>query len=207
MAARQYNSTQRAKSSSQTRDAILESAAALFAANGYAKTTLPEIARGAGVANNTVNTSVGGKVDVFLALLERSTGAEVIGQTLARIEATDDGAEALALTAYAYRQSFETAGAIISVLDEAGRHDPAIERANAEARSVYRMRLDGVAAHLRAIGALASSIDDGTASDVLWFYFGFSSWPQLIALGWAPDRIERWLAERAADALLVDPFN
>jgi AcrR family transcriptional regulator len=202
VAARQYNSTHRQKSSMQTRTTVLDSAAELFARNGYAKTTVPEIARLAGVATNTVYSSVGGKVEVFLALLERGTGAQVIDETLARIEATVDAAEVLALTAYAYRRSFESAREVISVLDEAGRHDPAIAQANDDAQSLYRSRLDRIAAHLRTIGALAPSVDERTASDVLWFYFGFGTWPQLRGVGWNPEQIENWLAARAQDALL-----
>lgn len=202
MAARQYNSTRREQSSLQTRGAILESAAELFAANGYAKTTIQEIARNAGVATTTIYSSIGGKVEVFLGLLEGGTEAQIIGETLASIEATDNASEVIALTAFAYRRSFESAGAVISVLDEAGRHDEAIARAIENAQRLYRSRLDGVAAHLRDIGALAASVDDATASDVLWFYFGFIAWPQLRGLGWAPDRIESWIAARAEEALL-----
>lgn len=187
----------------QTRGAILESAAELFAANGYAKTTIPEVARRAGVATNTVYASVGGKAEVFLALLERATGAQIIDETLARIDVTDNASEVILLTAYAYRRSFEIAGTVISVLDEAGRHDGAIARAIDDAQSLYRSRLDRIAAHLRSIGALSASVDDGTASDVLWFYFGFATWPQLRGLGWDPDRIESWIASRAAEALLA----
>ncbi|HEX4443886.1 MAG TPA: TetR/AcrR family transcriptional regulator [Galbitalea sp.] len=202
MVTRRYLSTLREQSSQRTREAILDAAAELLATNGYAKTTLAAVARRAGVAANTVYASVGGKAELFLALLERGTGADVIDETLTRIDSTADPRESIALVAFAYRRSFESARAVISVLDEAGLHDPAIAAAVDESRRLYRGRLDGVAAHLRSIGALAPSVGDDEASDVLWFYFGFAAWPQLRELGWDPDRIEAWLADRAAEALL-----
>jgi AcrR family transcriptional regulator len=200
--ARAYNSPARALSTQQTRDAILTAAEELIGEYGYAKTTIDQIAIRAGVASNTVYANVGGKRDLFLALLDRGTGAEVIDETLTRIDETDDGAAAIALVAFAYRRSFETAGAVLSVLDEAGRHDPAIADAVAASERLYRGRLDRVGMHLREIGALREGLAAREVSDVLWFYFGFTAWPQLRGLGWKADRVESWLAARATEALI-----
>ncbi len=202
MAARAYNSQLRTLTSQQTRDAILSAAEELLGSFGYAKTTIDQIARRAGVATNTVYTNVGGKHEVFLALLARGSDAEVLDETLDRIDATDDGAAAIALVAFAYRSSFETAGAVLSVLEEASRHDASIAAAVADSERLYRGRLDRVGAHLRASGALKPSLDEREVSDVLWFYFGFTAWPQLRELGWEPERVESWLAARATEALI-----
>ncbi len=201
MAPRQYNSVLREQSSLHTRVSILDAAERLLETKGYAKTTVAEIARLAGVATNTVYTSVGGKAEVFLALLERGTGADVIDETLAKISITPDPSEVMRLVAYAYRRSFESTGAVISVLDEAALHDAAIAGAIADAQRLYRARLDRVADHLEKLGALA--IDGTSASDVLWFYFGFTAWPLLRGLAWDPGRIEAWLAHQASNALLL----
>jgi len=58
VAPRAYNSVRRELASIQTRDAILSAAVELFGSGGYARTTIAEIARRAGVATNTVYTSV-----------------------------------------------------------------------------------------------------------------------------------------------------
>jgi AcrR family transcriptional regulator len=77
VAPRAYNSVRRELASIQTRDAILSAAVELFGSGGYARTTIAEIARRAGVATNTVYTSVGGKPDLVTALIERAPGANV----------------------------------------------------------------------------------------------------------------------------------
>jgi AcrR family transcriptional regulator len=200
--ARAYRSAVREDSSRRTRDAILAALAGLLEENGYAHSTVGEVARRAGVAVNTVYASVGGKDDLFLALLERGISARLIDEALDRIDAATSGAESLALVADAYRRSFESDGAVISALDEAARSGPAIAAGVDEARRVYRGRLDRVGRHLREIGTLAPGLTDDEVSDVLWFYFGFAAWPQLRAQGWKPGRIEAWLAARAGDALL-----
>jgi AcrR family transcriptional regulator len=197
----------REQSSLQTRDAILDAAAVLLGKLGYAKTTIAEVARRAGVATNTIYANVGGKPEVFLALLERATSASIIEDTLVRIDATSSAVESIELTAFAYRSSFELAGSVISVLDEAALHDDSIAKAVDESQQMYQRRLDRVGAHLRSIDALKSGLSDAEVSDVLWFYFGFVAWPQLIALKWSPERIEAWLSARAIDALLALPHD
>lgn len=202
MASRAYNSARRELASIQTRDAILAAAVELFGADGYARTTIAGIARRAGVATNTVYTSVGGKADLVAALIERATGAEVIDRTLDEIDQSATGAAAIRLLAHGHRMSFDSDSVIIQVMQDAARHDQAIADVYAGARTLYRRRLDRVGAHLRAIGAVRGSLGDSEVSDVLWFYFGLNAWQELREMGWQPDRIESWLAERAGEAIL-----
>jgi AcrR family transcriptional regulator len=202
MASRAYNSARRELASIQTRDAILSAAAELFGAGGYAKTTIAEIARQAGVATNTVYTSVGGKADLVTALIERATGAEVIDRTLDKIDLSTSGQDAIRLLAHGHRMSLDSDSVISGVMQDAARHDQVVADAVAGVRTLYRRRLDRVAAHLRAIGAVRGSLGDSEVSDVLWFYFGLSAWQELQEMGWQPDRIESWLAERAGEAIL-----
>jgi AcrR family transcriptional regulator len=202
MASRAYNSARRELASIQTRDAILAAAVELFGADGYARTTIAGIARRAGVATNTVYTSVGGKADLVTALIERATGAEVIDRTLEEIDQSASGPAVIRLLAHGHRMSSDADSVIIQVMQDAARLDQAIADVYAGVRTLYRGRLDRVGAHLRAIGAVRGSLGDSEVSDVLWFYFGLSTWQELRAMGWQPDRIESWLAERAGDAIL-----
>jgi AcrR family transcriptional regulator len=202
VAPRAYNSVRRELASIQTRDAILGAAVELFGSGGYARTTIAEIARRAGVATNTVYTSIGGKPDLVTALIERATGAEVIDRTLDEIDGSTSGWDAIRLLAHGHRMSFDSDSVITEVMQDAARHDPAIAGVVAGVRTLYRRRLDRVGAHLRAIGAVRGSLGDSEVSDVLWFYFGLSAWQELREMGWQPDRIESWLAERAGEAIL-----
>jgi AcrR family transcriptional regulator len=58
---RSYHSPLRAGQAEQTRHRILESAGRLFARQGYARTTIADVAADAGVAPETIYVSLGGK--------------------------------------------------------------------------------------------------------------------------------------------------
>jgi AcrR family transcriptional regulator len=58
MTPRTYRSNVRAQAARSTREAILRSARTLFTEQGYARTSVAAIAEHAGVALNTVYTSV-----------------------------------------------------------------------------------------------------------------------------------------------------
>jgi hypothetical protein len=67
----------------------------------------------------------------------------------------------------------------------------------------YRRSFEIVAAHLEKHRAIRSGVDVATAAEVLWFYFGYSSYYTLHnEIGWSYDRAQKWLAEGAIKALL-----
>ncbi|HEY6494821.1 MAG TPA: TetR/AcrR family transcriptional regulator [Trebonia sp.] len=146
MSPRAYNSARRTLASIQTRDAILGAAVDLLGSCGYARTTIAEIARGAGVATNTVYTSVGGKPDLVIALIERATGAEVIDRTLDEIDAARSGRDAIGLLAHGHRMSLELDSVVIGVAQDAARHDPSVADAFEQMTALYRSRLDHIGA-------------------------------------------------------------
>lgn len=65
-----YNSPLRAKQAAATRRAIVEAALGLFEVNGWAATTMPMIAREAGVSVDTVHATFGTKSTLFMAALD-----------------------------------------------------------------------------------------------------------------------------------------
>jgi AcrR family transcriptional regulator len=62
---RTYDSTRRREQAARTRERIVEVAGRLFEERGYAGTTIPEIAREAGVAVETVYRSASGKAGLL----------------------------------------------------------------------------------------------------------------------------------------------
>jgi AcrR family transcriptional regulator len=68
---RTYHSRVRTEQAKQTRARILDAAAELFLANGYARATMRSIAGEAGVAPDTVYATFGSKARVLTALIDR----------------------------------------------------------------------------------------------------------------------------------------
>lgn len=73
---RAYDTTLRRRQADQTRAAILEAATRLFTEHGWAGTSMREIAREAGVAVETVYSSIGSKVAVLVAAMESAVAFE-----------------------------------------------------------------------------------------------------------------------------------
>lgn len=68
--ARQYKSSIRTAQAQQTRVAILETAMALFIKNGYAKTSIREIAEESGAAERTIYATFGDKTTLLTAIAD-----------------------------------------------------------------------------------------------------------------------------------------
>ena len=83
---RPYDSALRADQAHQTRGAIVDAAAALFAEKGYAAVSVDAVADGAGVSRATVFNSVGGKPallgEAFRLAFGRAAGASDVSMPL-----------------------------------------------------------------------------------------------------------------------------
>ena len=88
-----YHSPRRQQAAAATREAIIEAALELFACQGYARTTVAQIAEAAQVAANTVYTSVGGKPQLLAAITEGGTGDPDVAETLSAVARASDPAE------------------------------------------------------------------------------------------------------------------
>src|SRR4051794_16447790 len=67
---RKYASAVRDEQAARTRSRILDAAAELFLARGYARTTMKDVADAAGVARDTVHAVFGGKPRLLTALID-----------------------------------------------------------------------------------------------------------------------------------------
>ena len=197
-----YNSPRRQQAAAATREAIIEAALELFACQGYARTTVAQIAEAARVAANTVYTSVGGKPQLLAAITEGGTGDPDVAETLTAVARASDPAEVIRLTAAGTRQVNERQAKAVTILLDSARVDPAAAEMLQVSVRTYRDTLDTLAQRLVEIGAIDPS-DRRRAGDVFWYLFGWMSWRTLIIdLGWSWDEAEQWLAQRGVEALL-----
>ena len=197
-----YNSPRRQQAAAATREAIIEAALELFACQGYARTTVAQIAEAARVAANTVYTSVGGKPQLLAAITESGTGDPDVAETLTAVAGTSDPAEVIRLTAAGTRQVNERRTKAIAVLLDSAQADPAAAEMLQVTVRYYRETLGTLAGRLEDLGAVQPP-DLNRAADVFWYLFGWTSWRTLVTdLGWSWDAAEQWLAQRGIDALL-----
>ncbi|MDX3656629.1 helix-turn-helix domain containing protein [Streptomyces sp. ID05-26A] len=193
---RSYHSPRRARDAADTRRDILRAATDLFSANGYARVTVAEIAKLAGVAPQTVYSSAGSKSEILRAIVSESIARSDAASVTEAIRQTEGVAAALTLLAKGTRTGNESEQQVVEVLFAA---IPAHEDGAAlweHSTGSYRLALRDTAEHLRDKGLLKMDVE--RATDVLWFCFGFGAWRTLVKeCGWSWDDAEKWLAQQA----------
>ena len=197
-----YHWPRRQQAAAATREAIIEVAQALFACQGYARTTVAQIAEAARVTANTVYTSVGGKPQLLAAITEGGTGDPGVAETLTAAARTTDPAEVIRLTAAGTRRVNQKRATAVAVLLDSAQADPAAAEMLRVTMRQYRDTLATLARRLQDLGAVQPP-DLNQAADVFWYLFGWTSWRTLVTdLEWSWDDAEQWLAQRGIDALL-----
>lgn len=126
--ARRYSSQLRSEQAAATRERVVDAASALFAERGYAATTMPEIARRAGVSTETVQAN-GPKQALLRAAINASTfggddDTDARSTELgARMLAVSSGAEAVAVCAAVLSGINASVHGLWLSYAEAARHD------------------------------------------------------------------------------------
>ena len=204
MPTRPYRSARRSAAAAATRAAVLDAALRLFEQRSYAGTAIADVAAAADVAVTTVYSSVGGKPQLLVALIQDAAGDPAIGAAMTAVAEAGSGAEVLAGLAAGTRAVFEQHAWVLGTLYDNAAADPVILAAQQESEHAYRRRVHAAAQRLGEVSDPA--LDPGACADVLWFFFGFRAWRDLRSLDWSWDRAEAWLVGQAAAALLgTDP--
>ncbi|MET8121124.1 helix-turn-helix domain-containing protein [Micromonospora sp. NPDC005189] len=192
----------RAEYAAATHAAIIEAARLLFARNGYFATKIEDIAVEARVAPATVYAVTGGKQGLIRTLADLWSQAPIVAQTLSRHETLTDPDEILRDTASAVRAMRETYGDIMRLMLTTAPHHTEVAEDLRVATKRYRDAIEAVAVRLRDVGGLREGTTVAEATDILWFYFGYSSFFTLLdENGWTYEQAERWLVTHATAAL------
>lgn len=199
---RAYHSPRRERAAAATRSEIMTAARELFAARGYPRVTVAEIARAAHTAVKTVYASAGGKAEILAELLATAVADSGGEENLARVRATTDLASAMAVVAHGTRLGNETLSDIVDIFYSAIASDEGAEAIWAQGAAEYRRVLSEIARHVAGFGGLAPGMDVAHATDLLWFCFGFGAWRVLVKeCGWSFDAAEAWLCAQAIQTL------
>jgi AcrR family transcriptional regulator len=198
--------TRRQDYAEATRQAIIDAARRLFAERGYFAAKVDDIAAEARVAPATVYAVTGGKQNLLNILITAWTTDPVVQQTLSNVDTSTDAAAIIREVASASRTMREAYVDVIRVMLTTAPHDGAVARQEQAATAVYRAALVPIAERLVQLGGLRPGINTADAVDLLWFYFGYSSYFTLHDdNGWSYERAEHWLAGQAIAALLSRP--
>jgi AcrR family transcriptional regulator len=210
-ARRRYSSPQRAEGAAATRHQVLTAAGELFTGQGYAATSVAQVAARAGVAVDTVYASVGRKPALIRALVEAAlsgTDDAVPGnqrEYAQRIRATSGAREKLAVYAAAVAAIGARLAPVHRALAEAAVGDAdcaALRRQVSERRAANMLVL---AQDLRATGEVRPDLSDREVADVLWST-NSPEHHQLLVVerGWTSARFQEWLADSWSRSLLRD---
>jgi AcrR family transcriptional regulator len=203
-----YNSPRREDSAAETRAEILARARELFLARGYGATTVPEIARLARVAPQTVYASTGGKAAMFAELLRPAINDPTAAAAGVAARSADDPGRVLALCARAARHGQERYWDLIYKLMRQPPDDALAQQAIANVTAKCLEALTSIARRLGELDGLRPGISVADAVDVLWFHFGQNAWCSLVGdRGWTFDRAERWLLHAAGRELLTESYT
>jgi AcrR family transcriptional regulator len=201
--ASRYRSPRREDAAAETREAILRHARDLFLKQGYAGTTVPEIARAARVAPQTVYASAGGKAAMFAELLKPAINDETAAEAMTAARQSEDPEQVMALCATAARRGQERYWDLVYGLMRRPPEDALAQQAVANVAAKCLEALIVIAERLRDVGALKPGVSLDQAVDTLWFYFGQNAWCSLIGeRGWTFDQAEQWLLRAARHDLL-----
>lgn len=207
---RGYHSPRREQHAAATRRAVLRAAKDLFASNGYAATTVADIAERARVSVDTVYAAVGRKpallrelVETAISGTERAVPAEQ-RDYVGRIRAASSGREMLTIYAAAISEIQQRMAPVFLALRDAGSTDrdcAALWTEISQRRAANMLRF---AAELRSTGELREDLTDQQAADIIWSMNSAEYWVLLVTERcWSPQQFSDWLADAWARLLLV----
>lgn len=204
-AQRSYRSPLRDERATDTRQRIVAATRDLFAARGFAGTTMASIAEEAGVSQPTVYAVFGSKGAIMRALLTQLEDDADAAGWKARIESEPDPRQKLERFAQWSRQLFSTDREVTAAALGAGS-EPSVAELNEQGDQNRREWLGPVVTSLAAANVLRTGLSEQEALDRAWMLTG----PELYfratdGCGWSNDTYQRWLTGLLQDQLLHSP--
>jgi AcrR family transcriptional regulator len=207
---RGYDSPLRREQAAATRTSILNAAQALFEEQGYAATSISQIAKKAGVSDRTVYLAFDTKAELLRALWNaRLRGDEDAPpvERLARYREVleePDPARQLELNAHHAVAVKRRIGALHEVIRTGAPVDPDVAALWDRIQTEFRENQRGIVAGIAEKQALKPGLDVERGADILWTLNHGDIWQHLVVRrGWSPDEFEHWLAEAMQEQLLA----
>jgi AcrR family transcriptional regulator len=204
---RKYQSGHRKILAGQTRAQVLQAARTLFGEQGYARTTIEDIAQHAGVSVPTVYSIYGSKRAILLKLLDEiEQAADPAPLIQAFQERTGDEHAQLSLFLDFSVRLFTRGLDLIRIAELAGAADPDI-------RALWELgearRLDSCRKLVRGWEkrrVFRRGLSEPRAAEILWALTGPEFHRLLVTgRGWTPQELRKWLDELVPSQILKGP--
>jgi AcrR family transcriptional regulator len=206
---RSYDASGRRARAQRAREEVAEIARTLFEANGYAQTTIADVARAANVSPAMIYKAFGSKG----GLLGAAVRAAIRGDTdetplrerdeIELIRRERDPRRALEIYGRLLARINPRLAPLVRVMREAAPTDPEIAAALAKLGQDRLESMAEFAAFLDDEGALRGDVSRKEARDVLWSLNSPEVYELLVvARGWSARRYGSWVAAALAAALL-----
>ncbi|MDS1116627.1 TetR/AcrR family transcriptional regulator [Gordonia westfalica] len=201
---RAYSSPRREAQARETRARLAAEARRLFAEKGWAKTTLKEVAKAAGVAEPTVYAVFGNKAGLATALVDLVDEEADVPTLVAELQASDvSPRQQIEAMARHRRRMFDGPGDIVGLLYEGSLTNDMLAAAY---RDGEQRGDDGRRRIFSSwpAGTLREGIDVDAACDVCSLAFGHETWLHLANRGWSSERIAQWVVDLLCRELVND---
>ena len=206
---RRYDATARRAAADRTRRRVLAAAHDLFTTQGYAETSVAQVAQRARVSVDTVYASVGRKPQLLLAVHDMALagGPEPVPAEqrdyVQAIRETPTARGKIETYAAALGRVLPTTSPLMNALREAGTTEPqcrAVWQAINDRRAANMLRF---AADLRATGELRDDLTDRQVADLVWSMNSAEYFGLLAARGLAPEEYAGHVADVWCRSLLA----
>jgi AcrR family transcriptional regulator len=203
---RKYRSPLREEATLRGQQAVIGAAADLFVEQGYARTTIDQIADRAQVSRPTVFAA--GTKPQLLALARQAAigGDSVLGNEpeFEQILATPDATTLLRRFAEMASGIARRWAPLHAVLEEAAASDPSLTGLRQANRDDMYGCARQVIAALRSLGSLRADLEPKAATDVLWLLIDPSQYRRLVTeRRWSHRAFQHWQADTMTRLLLA----
>jgi AcrR family transcriptional regulator len=206
---RRYESPRRRAQADATRRDILQAARRLFETNGYAATTMADIAMEAGVALKTVylafQTKSGLLRTLWNLLLRGDESDRPVAERRWYLDVLEekDPERQLQLNASNSAAGKQRISAILEVIHGAAAIDPDVAALWQRIQTDYHANQRAIVERLHKRRHLRQGLDIDRAADILWTINHPNTRQLLVAdRGWTPEQYEQWTGDLACAQLL-----
>jgi AcrR family transcriptional regulator len=198
--------SRRQRQAIQTRQEILEAGAKLFAERGYAATSIKDIAEEAGVAVQTIYTSVGSKAALLRTVVDTMDQQAGVRDGWERIRAADDPRLMVRYGVQIVRAfaDEDRVGGLRAALEAAASTEPELAEVMTEGMRRHRAGTRGLVVYLAEHRYLRAGLSPDRGGSIFASVTHPALWRSLREEhGWTLDQIEDWMTETLVAQLLA----